>query len=101
MDCGLQSARGSLVLCEQASLPHTYLTSVAAFDVLLHLDLRNVSTDSHVNSSLRQSKTEPLRQGVKVFVRRREKELCPDGVCSAVLHDVQTISFAIRLAGTG
>ena len=58
------------------------VSSVAAFDASVHLAPQDVSIDSHVTPSvvrihLKQSKTDPFRQGVNIFLGRSKQEICP------------------------
>ena len=58
------------------------MSSVAAFDDSVHLAPQDVSIDSHVTPSvvrihLKQSKTEPFRQCVNIFLGRSKQEICP------------------------
>ncbi|XP_062509098.1 uncharacterized protein LOC134185333 [Corticium candelabrum] len=55
---------------------------VAAFDASVHLAPQDVSIDSHVTPSvvcihLKQSKTDPFRQGVNISLGRSKQEICP------------------------
>ena len=57
------------------------VSSVAAFDASVHLAPQDVSIDSHVTPSvvrihLKQSKTDPFRQGVNIFLGRSKQEIC-------------------------
>ena len=58
------------------------VSSVAAFDSSVHLTPQDVSVDSRVTPSVvrihvKQSKTDPFRQDVNMFMGRPKKELCP------------------------
>ena len=56
--------------------------SSTAYDPETHLNLSDVALDSHTNPSMarlliKQSKTDPFRQGVEIFLGRSGAEVCP------------------------
>ena len=58
------------------------IPSDSAFDPSQHLCPEDISVDSHVQPSLlrvhlKQSKTDPFRQGINIFLGRSNSDLCP------------------------
>ena len=58
------------------------IPSDSAFDPSQHLCPADISVDSHVQPSLlrvhlKQSKTDPFRQGINIFLGRSNSDLCP------------------------
>ena len=56
--------------------------SAEAYDPASHLSLSDVALDNHTNPSmirlvLKQSKTDPFRQGMEIFVGRSGTNVCP------------------------
>lgn len=56
--------------------------SAEAYDPAVHLNLGDIALDSHtapsvVRLSIKQSKTDPFRQGVSVFLGKSESAVCP------------------------
>lgn len=58
------------------------VTSALGYNPEIHLNLADLSFDSHTNPTMacikiKQSKTDPLRQGVEIFLGRAEAQICP------------------------
>ena len=87
--------------------------SLNAYDPNIHLNLRDIAVDSYTAPSMirlliKQSKTDPLRQGVEIFLGATQSQVCPVealikyiGVCSpdtGPLFDFQSRSPLTRQA---
>ena len=58
------------------------MPSACEYDPSVHLNLSDVAIDNHQSPSvvwlhIKQSKTDPFRQGVEVFLGRSESAVCP------------------------
>ena len=67
----------SFLLAGEFTVPHTY-----DFDLSSVLCSSDISVNSHLNPTmirvlLRQSKTDPFRRGVAIYLGRTGKDLCP------------------------
>ena len=64
---------------------------IQAYDPATHLSLSDLSLDSHQDPSLvclriKQSKTDPFRQGVEIFLGRTEADVCPVHALLQYIH---------------
>ena len=62
--------------------------STETYDPEVHLNLADLALDSHVEPTvarirIKQSKTDPFRQGVDIFLGRTESAICP---VTAIIH---------------
>ena len=60
------------------------------YDPTVHLSLADIAMDNHVNPSvirirIKQSKTDPFRAGVDVFLGRSDSKICPVGAMVSYL----------------
>ena len=72
--------------------------STETYDPEVHLNLADLALDSHVEPTvarirIKQSKTDPFRQGVDIFLGRTEAAICP---VTAIIHYI-----GIRKPGPG
>ena len=60
------------------------------YDPTVHLSLADIAMDNHVNPSvirirIKQSKTDPFRAGVDVFLGSSDSKICPVGAMVSYL----------------
>ena len=66
-----------LLHCSEFTMP-----SVNDYDPAVHLSLENIATDSHTSSTvvrinIKQSKTDPFRNGIQLFFEATDGIICP------------------------
>ena len=68
-----------------------FTSSPSGFDPAVHLSLNDVAVDSQLHPSavfltIKASKTEPFRKGLKLYLPRTDRLLCPISSLSYFLH---------------
>ena len=66
----------------------------SSYDPTVHLSLGDIAVDDQCRPSLvrltiKQSKTDPFRKGVGIFVGRTESDICPVAALLDYIHDSQ------------